>query len=422
MGLVSSMANLTKKRWTILVASCLINLCIGSLYAWSVFATPMASHISSVTGEEIKSLAIVFTIANAVGPVTMISGGIINDKLGPKWIIFIGGILFGLGMFFSGFASSSTMLIVTYGLGVGFGVGMVYGCTISNSVKFFPDKPGLAGGLTTASYGISSVIVPIIANSLISRFSITMAFRILGISMLCIICGCTFIIRACPKDFLPDGWTPLNTREKETVKDKNWKQMLQDPVFYIMIIILCCGAFSGLMIVSQASLMAQNMLGMDALEAAAIVSLLALLNTMGRLLAGIISDKIGVINTITIIFLLLTFGLGLMYYSSINFVIIFYIGISIIGFCFGLIMGIYPAFTASQFGRLHNSVNYGIMFIGFAVAGYFGPTIMSDIYTSTNNYQMAFVIAIGLSVTGIVFSFIYRIIQNRDNKKLRDLN
>ena len=139
--------NLTKKRWIILVASCLINLCIGSLYAWSVFATPMAEYLTMITGNEVKGLAIIFTIANSVGPVTMISGGAINDKLGPKWVIFIGGLLFGGGMILSGFATSIGMLTMTYGLGVGLGVGMVYGCTVSNSVKFFPDRKGLIGGI-----------------------------------------------------------------------------------------------------------------------------------------------------------------------------------------------------------------------------------------------------------------------------------
>ena len=114
--------SLTKKRWIILAASCLINLCIGSLYAWSVFATPMAAYLSSVTGSEVAGLAIIFTIANAVGPITMISGGFINDKIGPKWVIFIGGILFGLGMIASSFAKSVGMLLLTYGLGVGLGV------------------------------------------------------------------------------------------------------------------------------------------------------------------------------------------------------------------------------------------------------------------------------------------------------------
>lgn len=401
--------SLTKKRWIILAASCLINLCIGSLYAWSVFATPMAAYLSSVTGSEIAGLAIIFTIANAVGPITMISGGFINDKIGPKWVIFIGGILFGLGMIASGFAKSVGMLLLTYGLGVGLGVGMVYGCTVSNSVKFFPDKRGLVGGIATASYGISSVIIPIVANALIDNFDVTMAFKILGAAMLVIICVSAFFIQTCPKDFKPDGWEPPAPKAgAKAPVDKDWKAMLKDPIFYVMILMLCCGAFSGLMVASQASPVAQNMIGMTAAEAAVAVSVLAMFNTLGRILAGFISDKIGSVNTILGVFLVSVLGLGLLFISGEGSVATFYIGVCIVGLCFGSIMGIYPGFTASQFGGRNNSVNYGIMFIGFAAAGYFGPTIMSKIYASAGAYQTAFLAAMALAIAGAVLTFAFR--------------
>ncbi|MBQ5328882.1 MAG: OFA family MFS transporter [Oscillospiraceae bacterium] len=401
--------SLTKKRWIILAASCLINLCIGSLYAWSVFATPMAAYLSSVTGSEVAGLAIIFTIANAVGPITMISGGFINDKIGPKWVIFIGGILFGLGMIASGFAKSVGMLLLTYGLGVGLGVGMVYGCTVSNSVKFFPDKRGLVGGIATASYGISSVIIPIVANALIDNFDVTMAFKILGAAMLVIICVSAFFIQTCPKDFKPEGWNPPEPKAgAKAPVDKDWKAMLKDPIFYVMILMLCCGAFSGLMVTSQASPVAQNMIGMTAAEAAVAVSVLAMFNTLGRILAGFISDKIGSVNTILGVFLVSVLGLGLLFISGEGSVATFYIGVCIVGLCFGSIMGIYPGFTASQFGARNNSVNYGIMFIGFAAAGYFGPTIMSKIYASAGAYQTAFLAAMALAIAGAVLTFAFR--------------
>ena len=401
--------SLTKKRWIILAASCLINLCIGSLYAWSVFATPMAAYLTSVTGSEIASLAIIFTIANAVGPITMISGGFINDKIGPKWVIFIGGILFGLGMIASGFAKSVGILLLTYGLGVGLGVGMVYGCTVSNSVKFFPDKRGLVGGIATASYGISSVIIPIVANALIDNFDVTMAFKLLGTAMLVIICVSAFFIQTCPKDFEPEGWNPPAPKAgAKAPVDKDWKAMLKDPIFYVMILMLCCGAFSGLMVTSQASPVAQNMIGMTAAEAAIAVSVLAMFNTLGRILAGFISDKIGSVNTILGVFLVSVLGLGLLFISGEGSVATFYIGVCIVGLCFGSIMGIYPGFTASQFGGRNNSVNYGIMFIGFAAAGYFGPTIMSKIYASAGAYQTAFLAAMALAIAGAVLTFAFR--------------
>lgn len=406
--------SLTKKRWFVLGASCLINLCIGSLYAWSVFATPMAEYLTSVTGNEIVSLAIIFTVANAVGPVTMISGGFINDKLGPKWVIFIGGILFGGGMIASGFAKSVSALMITYGLGVGLGVGLVYGCTVSNSVKFFPDKRGLVGGIATASYGISSVLVPPLANMLISRADVTSSFKILGAVMLFIICASAFIITTCPKGFKPEGWEPPAPKEgAKAPTDKDWKAMLKDILFYVMIVIMCCGAFSGLMIISQASPLAQRMIGMSAAQAATVVSVLALFNTAGRIIAGFASDKLGTVPTIKLVFITSVIGLAMMCFCGEGDIVLFYAGLCLVGLAFGSIMGIYPGFTASQFGPKNNSVNYGIMFIGFAAAGFFGSTIMTSLYTSTGSDTAALVVAIGLSFTGFAMAFIFDFLKKR---------
>lgn len=403
------MMDFTKRRWLILGASCLVNLCIGSLYAWSVFAAPMAAHIQSVTGGEAPNLSIIFTIANAVGPITMISGGFFNDKLGPKWVVFLGGVLFGAGMFFSGIAQSVPVLLLTYGLGVGLGVGLVYGCTVSNSVKFFPDKRGLVGGISTASYGISSVIVPILANALIECFDVTTAFKLLGAAMLVIICGSAFFMAPCPAGFRPKGWTPsAKAAGKTFVQDKNWRSMLSDPVFYVMLIMLCCGAFSGLMVTSQASPVAQEMIGMTAAEAAVAVSVLALFNTMGRILAGSLSDHFGAVNTIRGVFLVSIVGLALLYASGEGSVATFYVGVCVVGLSFGSIMGIYPGFTAGEFGSKNNSVNYGIMFIGFAAAGCFGPIIMSVLYQSVGSYQPAFLAAAALATVGVGLTVLFK--------------
>ena len=399
--------NLDKKRWLILALSCLTNLCIGSVYAWSVFASPMAMHLSEINGSEITSLAIIFTIANSVGPITMITGGMMTDKIGPRGVIVIGGLLFGAGMIFSGFAISIPMLMITYGLGVGLGSAMVYGCSVSNSVKWFPDKKGFAGGITTASYGISSVMIPIVANQLISNYGITMTFKILGIVMMLIIGGCALVIDKCPSGYKPVNYIEVQTEKQNNVEEKNWKQMIADQRFLIMLAMLCCGAFSGLMITSQASIIAQRMMGMTVVHAALIVSILALFNTGGRICAGILSDKIGAIKTISLVFIVLMVGQTCLLLSNMNRIPVFCVGIMLIGFCFGSIMGIYPGFTASQFGSKNNGVNYGIMFIGFALAGFFGPTIMAEIYEKTNVYSIAFLVAIALGFIGFLLSVLF---------------
>ena len=403
-------ASLTKKRWLVLLSSCLINLCIGALYVWSVFSGPMAAHLSEIKGTTITAgdLAIVFSIGNGLGFITMIGGGFLNQKLGPKWVIFIGGVLFGLGFVICGMASSIGMLIVGYGLFSGLAMGLAYGCTISNSVKFFPDKAGLIGGIATASYGISSVIIPPIANALINMVGVSRAFTYFGIFVIVMVGIFSQFILKCPADFIPEGWTPPQVKEssEKTVADKDWKQMLSMPVFYVMLIMLFFGAVMGMMAISQASNIAQNMVGMSAGSAALIVSVLALFNTFGRILAGVVSDRIGCINTLSGVFVIAIVAMFILFLNP--GAAMFCVGICLVGVCFGAFMGVYPSFTAGQFGRKNSSVNYGIMFIGFNAAGVLGPILISKVYAATGAYAMAFIIALVFAAIGLVLSFVYR--------------
>ena len=136
---------LDQKRWLLLLVSCIINLFAGSIYAWSVFASPLAERIGSLLQTSLTSadLAIAFSIANALGPIPMIFGGLINDRFGPKFVIAGRGISMGFGLYASGNAESVSELIVSYGLFFGTGLSLVYGCTINNTLKFFPDHRGL---------------------------------------------------------------------------------------------------------------------------------------------------------------------------------------------------------------------------------------------------------------------------------------
>lgn len=403
-------ARLTRQRWWVLAASCLINMCIGSMYAWSVFSAPLAEKFSALgnTGVTAGSLAVVFTVGNSVGPVTLISGGMFNDKMGPKWVIFLGGLMFGGGMLLCSAAAGLPLLIVGFGLGCGLAMGLVYGCTVSNSVKFFPDHRGLIGGLTTATYGISSVIVPPAANAIIEHLGVSAAFQVLGIVFLIVICGGSFLVRRCPEGFVPAGWTPPASSGPAGGSDMDWRGMLSSRVFYVMIFMLTCGAFSGLMVISQASSIAQSMAGFSAAAAAVAVSVLALFNGGGRVVAGWLSDKLGRIPTLRGVFVLYVLGLLLFTITAPGKTLLFYGGVALVGFCFGAFMGIFPGFTADQFGAKHNSVNYGIMFIGFALAGLFGPMGMSALYGSSGSYIPAFLLGMGLSAAGLVLTFLYQ--------------
>ena len=392
---------LTKKRWHILFAACLINLCIGSMYAWSSLSAPMAQELNA-------NLSSVFSTANAVSFITMIIGGILNDKYGPRWVMFVGGIMFGVGMFTSGLAQGVSHLIMSYGLLVGWGMSLVYGCTISNTIKFFPDKRGMVGGMTTASYGISSVIFAPMADWICSFVGARTTFMILGAVFLVVICAGSFFMSKCPAGFLPTGFIPPE-QTKKAVADKTPMEMLRTPAFYVMLIMLTCGGTFGLMIISGAKGLALNMTPASASTATLFVSVLCLFNTAGRLVAGTLSDKLGRVNTLRFALVIALCGLATLYVcGETASIALFAVGVMLIGICFGTFMGVFPGFCTDRFGTKYNTVNYGIMWIGFSAAGIVGPSVLTAVHNSTGSYQGAFVIAFAMAALGLALTAIYK--------------
>jgi MFS family permease len=382
---------------------------IGTGYAWSMFASPLNAHFG---GEAMSTLTWAFTLANSIGPIPMIIGGYMNDTIGPKWSIFIGGILFGGGVFIAGCATSPMMVVIGYGVIMGLGMGFVYGCTIGNSIKFFPDKAGLVGGLTTATYGLGSVILPLIIKSIVNEDTVLGTFKVLGIIYLVVICVGAFLIKKAPVGFIPEGWTPPAPKEgAKAPESKNWKQMLADPIFWVMMIMMMCGATLGLMLISNCRGVVTAVVLGGSSDAAAVsaaattVTILALFNALGRVGCGTLSDKIGRVNTITLMLVVGIIGLFILSITGEGQLGMFRLGAALVGLAFGAFMGVYPGFCAEQFGPKNNGVNYGIMFIGFALAGIVGPKVLLAFEAP---YTGAYYVAIILAVVGLVMSFVYR--------------
>ena len=416
--------DLKSKRWLVLIVSCIVNLIIGTGYAWSIFARPWAEF----TGAEIAQLGLVFGICNAVGPITMITGGKINDALGPKWVVFVGGLLFGGGIALAGWqtvAGSGSLFWLFLGYSVIFGLamGLIYSCTIGNTVKWFPDKRGLVGGLTTAAYGLGSVGLATILAGKVNADNVSQVFMTLGLVYAIVVCIGAFFIAQAPAGYIPEGWSPPAPNPNvKAPTDKNWAAMLKDPVFYVMLLTILSGAFFGLMMISNASPIAGRALGFEPARAAYVVTALALCNTAGRVACGWISDFLGRINTLAIALVLAIIGLFL-----VNLGVTggqgstFIIGVCLVGFTFGAFMGVYPGFTADQFGPKNNGINYGIMFIGFALAGWFGPKIVQSFTAGQAPgtpeliaaYSGAFKVAIGIAIAGLLMTFVFRLMTKK---------
>ncbi|MDO5531544.1 OFA family MFS transporter [Sutterella sp.] len=396
---------LKEKRWILLAIACAINLCAGSIYVWSVFAPALAERLTALTGETITagSLAVAFSLANAVGPVPMIAGGFVNDRIGPRWVVAGGGLLIGAGYALTGLATSPLLLVLSYGLVFGIGLGFVYGCTINATMKFFPDHRGLAGGLTTAVYGLSSVILPPVAVWLISAEGVEYALLTLALVFTVVISGGGLFLMKCPPDFVKTlGEQKRGSRPAPAREEVNWRGMLASRRFWPMILMLLSGGIPGMMVISHGLSIARELAGLSVPAAAGAVSMIALANVGGRIVAGAASDRFGRLPALCGALLLSIAGLLPLWAADGASVHLFWAGMILTGLSFGAFMGIYPGFTAEEFGGKNNSVNYGIMFLGFAFAGFVGPVAMGTLREAGLSYQTVCLMACALPLAGLV--------------------
>ncbi|WP_019639532.1 L-lactate MFS transporter [Paenibacillus fonticola] len=402
------MENVQLNRWRILIAATFINICVGSIYAFSIFALPL----SKVFNASMPEIMMAFTINAAISPIPMILGGKFVDRGGARAAIFLGGAMFGLGFILSGLVTASWMLNLTYGVIAGLGQGIVYSATIGNTIKLFPDKRGFAAGIVTAGYGGGTIVVAPLANALITGSGVQTTMMILGTSFLIIIMAGGLLTQACPTGYIPAGWTPPQTSgPRPGAVNLNWRQMIKQPLFYVIACLFLIGALSGMMVTSNASVIGQTMFGLSASVAALFVSLYSLSNCLGRIFWGAVSDRIGQLRCLMMIYLVIAVMMLTLALS--NATIGFAVAIIGIGLCFGGTMGVFPSIVGQKFGMKYYGVNYGVTFIGYSGAAFFGPRIANSVAAANNGmFTNAFYIALAIALVGFALTFLYKALEN----------
>ena len=381
-----------RNRWLVLVAAIVVNISLGAGYAWSVFQEAL---LEVNTDWSLSETSLAFSISFAMVPVAMIISGPIVDKYGGRLVVLVSGILFGLGMFATGYVTTIPALYLTYGLILGLGIGAGYGTATALTVKWFPDKKGLAGGLTAAGFGGGAIILAPIATSMIASMGISSTFRTLGIVLLVVIVGASFIMENPP--------VAEETEDTKTVgdalsNDVTFKEMLKEANFWILWTVYIFAATSGLMIIGHAANIANTYsLG----EGAFVVMIVGLANTLGRVFWGSVSDRIGRYKTVLAMFVVSGTGLVLVTLSETLGAFLGITGLVFIALSFGGFLGSFPGITAENWGSTNSATNYGWMFTAYGIAAVVGPSIASNIREASGSYSLALIIATVMAVLGL---------------------
>lgn len=371
-----------KNRWLILIAAILVNVSLGAGYMWSLFSGPLKEAHNWT-----DSISWAYSLSFAMVPIAMIIFGPKVDKIGGKKIVFLSGLFFGLGMIATGFVKSQSLLYLTYGLITGFGIGTGYGTATATAVKWFPDKKGLAGGLTAAGFGSGSLILTPIVQPLIQNVGIENTLKIMGGVLLFVIIACSFFLEKAPS-------ADKAGSSVSSTNDKNSKEMMKDVKFWVLWLIYTLATTGGMMLIGHAAgIVKEYSLG----DAAAIIMMAAVANTGGRIIWGSVSDKIGRYNTVIAMFIVNAAGLLLINFNKSLGATAGVIGMLLIYFSFGGFLGAFPGITAENWGVKNSSSNYGWMFTAYGIAAIVGPQI-----ASATGYSNAFIISTIMSAIGIV--------------------
>lgn len=385
----------------ILIAGFCINLCIGILFTWSVFKKALVINLGWTNSEA----SLPYTVAIITFSITLLLAGILQDKFGPKLVLITGTIFAGLGLIASGYVTNSTQLIFTFGILAGGGIGFSYACLSPAAMKWFhPSKRGLVNGLITAGFGLAGVYLAPLITSLIASYGINYSFNILGVALLCIATPLAFTITNPSENYVPvSSASAVKKTEKEVIIPQTemcWTSMLKTSQFYNLWIMYLCASSTGLMIIGNITSIAA--IQADMTDAAHLVVILALFNTSGRVLAGMLCDKIGGLKTLSLSFVLSITNMLLFPHYSTHLSLI--IGMAIAGLCYGTLPAVFPSLTAGFYGLKNYGTNYGVVYTAWGVSGFIGPVIAASAVDTTGNYQLAYFYSTIIMAIAFVFS------------------
>jgi OFA family oxalate/formate antiporter-like MFS transporter len=416
--------NLESKRWIIAGAAIVMQLSLGTVYAWSVFKNPlMAKHGWSDFQTQITFMLLMLIIGTAAA-----FGGTLVDKHGPRVVATIGGLLFGLGTLIAGLGDQMGNIYVLY---LGFGViaalgnGFGYVTPIATLIKWFPDKRGLVTGLAVMGFGFGAFFMGKIAPMMIAAFKVvetttvdgvetvkiissgvSTTWYIWGAIFMVLVTGAAQLYKNPPKGWLPAGFKPAASTVS-AADSFTFGEAVKRPQWWMLWAMLCLNVSAGLGLISQHSPLAQEIykktypditdVAIIAAAGGAVVAYAAIFNGLGRLFWAKISDNIGrkaVFMTIFATQAILYVAVAQGYVG--NYVLFIVVSCYLLA-AYGAGFATMPAFAADSFGPTYIGKVYGFMLTAWSVAGLIGPIAFSA-FKAQSLYIAATLLTIGFFI------------------------
>jgi OFA family oxalate/formate antiporter-like MFS transporter len=367
---------------------------MGAIYSWSLFNQPLMDKF----GWDKSAVVLTFSIAIFFFALSTLISGRLQDKKGPRLVATIGGLLYGTGLMLSSLATTLPMLYLTYGVLAGSGVGFAYVCPISTLAKWFPTKKGLITGVAVGAFGGGSLIFKSVIQSLIISVGVSSTFFYLGVIFMAMaVIGAQFLA-------VPEASATNQVKAVVTsTNDFSMRQMIKTKEFYLIFIMFLFGCMSGLLVIGLAKDIGVQLAGLSPVVAANAVSLIAFFNAGGRIILGGLSDKLGRIRVIFMMFTITAVSMLIMSMVTLNY-FLFFACLAAIAFTYGGFLAIFPTLTGEFYGSKNVGANYGIVYQAYGIAALVGPIIVA----SLGGLKPTFMVAAILAIIGGAMTFMVK--------------
>ena len=409
--------SLSRKRWIILFAGVIANICQGVAYTSSIFMRPLGEALGRPESEWPSEWGFIFAMTLACLPVGMLLSGKLADLGRTRLTIGLGAALFGFGLILAGFGGSVVWLAITLGVMTSVGSGCAYGTVIGSVVRWFPDRRGLASGIAVAAVGVGPMVLAPVANALMAAYGVMAMFKILGAICLAAMGAAACYVVNPPDGYVPAGWTPPIPAGGSAVlaKDVNWPGMLRRSRFWLLYACYFCGVFAGILVNSFAAPIAAELASRNVADPAALaatvrrasasaVMLFAFASAGGRVLWGFLSDIWGRVFMIGAAFVLTAIAMFVLYAGP-STDGVFLPCLFAAGLCYGGIFGTFPSLSAESFGLKNAAVNLAILFSSFSLVAILAPQVVAYYRVGgAADHPKAFLVAGCVAVTGTLLS------------------
>lgn len=389
---VSNSVNHT--RWLTLFGTIITQFALGSVYTWSLFNGQLSHKLDA----PISQVAFSFGLLSLGLAVASSLAGKLQEKFGVRNVTIGAGVLMAIGFYLTAHSSNLFMLYLSAGVLVGLADGAGYLMTLSNCVKWFPERKGLISACAIGAYGLGSLGFKFICGYLLSVYSLENTFMIWGgLAMTMIIIGALFMKEA-PARQMNAGASKTATR------DFSLAEAVRMPQYWMLALMFLTACMSGLYVIGVAKDIGEGLVHLSTQTAANAVTIIAIANLSGRLILGVMSDKVARIRVITLAQVVSLVGMSIMLFTHMN-ETTFFISIACVAFSFGGTITVYPSLVSDFFGLNNLTKNYGLIYLGFGIGSVMGSLIASLF----GGFTITFSLIMALLVISLIMSATIRL-------------